>query len=70
MRMCPTLSVVATGYTRSKSGERLAWKRANSIIDHLEANYGIERSRISTDYASDSDVDYSSRRIDFSQTGN
>jgi OOP family OmpA-OmpF porin len=70
LRMCPSLSVVATGYTRSKSGERLAWKRANSIIDHLEANYGIERSRISTDYASDSDVDYSSRRIDFSQTGN
>jgi OOP family OmpA-OmpF porin len=70
MRMCPTLSVVATGYTRSKSGERLAWKRANSIIDHLEANYGIERSRVSTDYAADTDSDYASRRIDFSQSGN
>ena len=70
MRMCPTLSVTATGYTRSKSGERLAWKRANSIIDHLEANYGIERSRITTDYAADTDVDYASKRIDFSQSGN
>ena len=70
MRMCPTLSVTATGYTRSKSGERLAWKRANSIIDHLEANYGIERSRISTDYAADADVDYASKRIDFSQAAN
>ena len=70
MRMCPTLSVTATGYTRSKSGERLAWKRANSIIDHLEANYGIERSRITTDYAADADVDYASKRIDFSQSGN
>jgi outer membrane protein OmpA-like peptidoglycan-associated protein len=69
LRMCPSLSITATGYTKSKSGERLAWKRANSIIDHLEANYGIERSRVSTDYTSDSDVDYASRRIDFSQTG-
>ena len=70
LRMCPSLSVTATGYTRSKSGERLAWKRANSVIDHLEANYGIERSRISTDYAADTDLDYAARRIDFSQTGN
>ena len=69
LRMCPSLSITATGYTKSKSGERLAWKRANSIIDHLEANYGIERSRVSTDYTADSDVDYASRRIDFSQTG-
>jgi OOP family OmpA-OmpF porin len=70
LRMCPSLSITATGYTRSKSGERLAWKRANSIIDHLEANYGIERSRVSTDYAADTDSDYASRRIDFSQSGN
>ena len=70
LRMCPGLSVTATGYTRSKSGERLAWKRANSIIDHLEANYGVERSRITTDYAADADIDYASKRIDFSQSGN
>lgn len=67
LRMCPSLSITATGYTRSKSGERLAWKRANAIIDHLEANYGIERSRISTDYSSEYDVEYASRRIDFSK---
>lgn len=69
MRMCPSLSVTATGYTRSKSGERLAMKRANSIIDHLEANYGVERGRISVDYTADTDVDYASKRIDFTKTG-
>ena len=69
MRMCPSLSVTATGYTRSKSGERLAMKRANSIIDHLEANYGVERGRISVDYIADTDVDYASKRIDFTKTG-
>jgi outer membrane protein OmpA-like peptidoglycan-associated protein len=69
MRMCPSLSVTATGYTRSKSGERLAMKRANSIIDHLEANYGVERGRISVDYTADTDVDYASKRIDFTKAG-
>ena len=69
MRMCPSLSLTATGYTRSKSGERLAMKRANSIIDHLEANYGVERGRISVDYIADTDVDYASKRIDFTKTG-
>ncbi|MDC3407140.1 DUF6089 family protein [Bacteroidia bacterium] len=69
MRMCPSLSLTATGYTRSKSGERLAMKRANSIIDHLEANYGVERGRISVDYTADTDVDYATKRIDFTKTG-
>ena len=69
IRMCPSLNVTATGYTRSKSGERLAWKRANSIIDHLEANYGIERGRVSVDYTADNDVDYASKRIDFTKSG-
>jgi outer membrane protein OmpA-like peptidoglycan-associated protein len=69
MRMCPSLNVTATGYTRSKSGERLAWKRANSIIDHLEANYGVERGRVSVDYTADTDVDFASKRIDFIKTG-
>ncbi|MFT5952140.1 MAG: hypothetical protein ACI9AU_000856, partial [Bacteroidia bacterium] len=31
-------------------------------------NYGIERSRITTGYSSGSDVEYSTRRIDFSQS--
>ena len=68
MKSCPGLNVSAIGYTASKSGEQLAYKRVNSIMDHLEANYGIERSRISTGYASGSDVDYSTRRIDFNQS--
>jgi outer membrane protein OmpA-like peptidoglycan-associated protein len=68
MKSCPGLNVSAVGYTASKSGEQLAYKRVNSIVDHLEANYGIERSRISTGYASGSDVDYSTRRIDFNQS--
>ena len=67
LRMCPSLNITATGYTQSKSGERLAWKRANAIIDHLEANYGIERSRISIDYAASSGIEFASKRIDFTQ---
>ena len=67
LRMCPSLNITATGYTQSKSGERLAWKRANAIIDHLEANYGIERSRISIDYAAGSGIEFASKRIDFTQ---
>ena len=66
MKQCPEMSVSATGYTMSKSGEQLAWKRSNSIIDHLEANYGIERSRIATEYTTGSDVEYSTRRIELS----
>ena len=67
MKSCPGLSIAATGYTASKSGEQLAYKRASSIIDHLEANYGIERSRISTGYSTGSGVEYSRRRIDLGQ---
>lgn len=69
MKSCPGLNISAVGYTASKSGEQLAYKRVNSIIDHLEANYGIERSRINTGYSSGSGVEYSTRRIDLSQTG-
>jgi outer membrane protein OmpA-like peptidoglycan-associated protein len=66
MKQCPEMSVSATGYTMSKSGEQLAWKRSNAIIDHLEANYGIERSRIATEYTTGSGVEYSTRRIELS----
>jgi outer membrane protein OmpA-like peptidoglycan-associated protein len=68
MKQCPGLSISATGYTTSKSGEQLAWKRSNAVIDHLEANYGIERSRVSTGYATGSGVEYSTRRIELSAT--
>ena len=68
MKQCPELTISATGYTVNKSGEQLAWKRSNAIIDHLEANYGIERSRLSTGYATGSGVEYSTRRIDLSQS--
>jgi outer membrane protein OmpA-like peptidoglycan-associated protein len=68
MKQCPEMSVSATGYTMSKSGEQLAWKRSNAIIDHLEANYGIERSRIATEYTTGSGVEYSTRRIELSST--
>lgn len=69
LKGCPDLTISAVGYTANKSGERLAWKRANSIIDHLESNYGVDRSRISTGYAPGSGVEYSTKRIDFNQTG-
>jgi outer membrane protein OmpA-like peptidoglycan-associated protein len=68
MKSCPGLNVSAVGYTASKSGEQLAYKRVNSVVDHLEANYGIERSRVTTGYSSGSGVEYSTRRIDFSQS--
>lgn len=68
MKSCPGLNVTATGYTASKSGEQLAYKIATSIIDHLEANYGIERSRLSTGYSSGSGVEYSTKRIDLGQS--
>lgn len=67
MKSCPGLAISATGYTVNKSGEQLAYKRATSIIDHLEANYGIERSRISTGYSTGTGVEYSRRRIDLGQ---
>lgn len=67
MKSCPTLKVSATGYTTSKAGEQMAYKRSNAIIDHLEANYGIERSRINTEYTTGSGVEYSSRRIDLGE---
>jgi outer membrane protein OmpA-like peptidoglycan-associated protein len=66
LKQCPNLSISAVGYTTSKSGEQLAYKRATSIIDHLEANYGIERDRVSVDYSTESGSEYSTRRIDFS----
>ncbi len=67
MKECPGLTVTATGYTRSKSGEQLAWKRSNAIVDHLEVNYGIERSRVTTTYDTGSSMEYSTRRIDLNQ---
>lgn len=72
MKQCPELTLTALGYSNSKSSEQLSWKRANAIIDHLEANYGIDRSRVTVDYSSDSSGDYSRRRIDLNQgsTGN
>lgn len=68
MKQCPGLNISATGYTSSKSGEKLAWNRSNAIIDHLETSYGIERSRVSTTYETKSNVEYSTRRIDLTQT--
>ena len=69
MKSCPGLNISATGYTTSKSGEQLAYKRVNAIVDHLEANYGIERSRITTGYSTGRGVEYSTRRIDLGQLG-
>jgi len=69
MKQCPGLSISATGYTTSKSGEQLAWKRSNAIIDHLETNYGVERSRVSVGYSNSGGVEYSTRRIDLLQSG-
>lgn len=66
MKQCPTAKIVATGYTSSKSGEQIAWRRANSIIDHLESNYGIDRSRVSVEYSRSGTGSNTSRRIDLS----
>lgn len=70
MKQCPGLNISATGYTINKSGEQLAWKRSNAIVDHLETNYGIERSRVNTSYSTGSGIEYSTRRIDLLQSRN
>ncbi|MBR9860337.1 hypothetical protein GYB22_06235 [bacterium] len=67
MKQCPELTITAIGHASSKPAEQLAWKRSNAIIDHLEANYGIDRSRIGVDYSSGASGEYSSRRIDLTK---
>lgn len=70
MKACPDLNVLASGYAvRSKSGSQLAAKRANAIVDYLNANYNIPRDRFSvdTDRAAPQGLDYSSQRIDLSK---
>jgi len=39
-------------------------------VDHLEANYGIERGRIKTIYSTSKGVEFSNRRIDLGQVDN
>lgn len=70
MKACPDLKVMAAGYAvRSKSGSQLAFKRANAIIDYLNANYNIPRDRFSlnTEGSAPEGTEYSSRRIDLSK---
>ncbi|MFT5723929.1 MAG: outer membrane protein OmpA-like peptidoglycan-associated protein [Bacteroidia bacterium] len=67
MKACPDLKILASGYAvRSKSGSQLAFKRANAIIDYLNANYNIPRDRFSmdTEGSAPDGIDYASRRID------
>jgi outer membrane protein OmpA-like peptidoglycan-associated protein len=67
MKQCPDLQVEAIGYTvRSKSASQLSYKRANAIIDYLNANYNIPRDRfkMNTDGSAPSGTEYSNRRID------
>ncbi|MCB9240337.1 MAG: OmpA family protein [Flavobacteriales bacterium] len=71
MKQCPDLKVTATGYSvKSKSGDQLAYKRANAIIDYLNANYNIPRDRfkMNAEGKASSDMEYTSRRIDLSKT--
>jgi outer membrane protein OmpA-like peptidoglycan-associated protein len=70
MKSCPGLTLNATGYTTSKAGEQIANKRSTAIVDHLEANYGIERGRIKTIYSTSKGVEFSNRRIDLGQVDN
>ena len=70
MKSCPSLTLSATGYTTSKAGEQIANKRSTAIVDHLEANYGIERGRIKTIYSTSKGVEFSNRRIDLGQVDN
>lgn len=67
MKQCPDLRVTAIGYTaRSKADSQLSYKRANAIIDYLNANYNIPRDRFSmnTDGNATSTTQYATRRID------
>ncbi len=70
MKACPDLKVMAAGYAvRSKSGSQIAFKRANAIIDYLNANYNIPRDRFSlnTEGSAPEDTEYPSRRIDLNK---
>lgn len=67
MKQCPNLKVETIGYsTRNKTATQIAYKRANAIIDYLNANYNIPRDRfkMNTDGSAPAGLDYSTRRID------
>jgi hypothetical protein len=70
MRSCPGLTLNSIGYTTSKTGEQIANKRSTAIVDYLEANCSIERSRIKTIYSTRKGLEFSNRRIDLGQVDN
>lgn len=49
LNLCPDLRIRATGMTdkddSDKYNEQLSWNRVNEVIDFLNENYGIDRSR-------------------------
>ena len=54
LKMCPSLCVTAVGHTDVRSGDNynrvLSYNRTKAVIDYLESNYGIDRSRIKLMY--------------------
>lgn len=70
MKECPELNVSAIAYRYgSKTADQAAWKRANSIIDHIVTNYGISRDRFNVDTnQSGNGIEYGSRRVDMRQS--
>lgn len=58
MKKYPTVTVILTGYADRETGtaainERLSRERSQAVADALVNKYGIERSRISTDWRGD-----------------
>lgn len=72
----PSIRIVVSGYA-DKSGadaanQGLSYRRAQSAIDHITKNYGVDRSRLVLNYAGESTplvntaaANYMNRRVEF-----
>lgn len=69
MQACPELNVVATGatdqYSNKKYNEQISWNRAQSVVDYMTSEYGIDRNRFVIEYTSEAGENpVSDRRVD------
>ncbi len=79
LKMCPELCVVAHGHTDNRNSNDynkvLSYNRAQSAVDYLVSNYGIDRSRLKLMYGGEESLmipsstnegqHYMNRRVEF-----